>query len=148
MKNMTITTPSRSDIDTVWRLGRNAHELLVSQRGEWHSKKDLREWIGNPGKDILLVAKENDTVIGFCFTTVLVGWAMCHDLYVVSSYRRHGVGKKLVEETIGRLKKKRIGYLGLIVNTDNVDGQKFYEKNGFEKGFTFRWMSKRFRPKR
>lgn len=148
MTEFTITTPSTSDVSDIWRLGHKASELLVSKRGEWHSKKDLSQWISNPGKDILLVAKENNTLIGFCFTTVLVGWAMCNDLYVTSSYRRQGVGKKLMEETIDKLKKKGIGYLGLIVNTDNLRGLKFYEKNGFVKGFTFRWMSRRFRPKR
>ena len=110
-------------------------------------EKSLHDWIQNPGKDILLVAKANDSFIGFCFTSAYVGWALCHNLYVIESGRRAGVGEQLINATIDKLKQKNITYLGLLVNVDNVSGQKFYEKNGFHQGYTFRWMGKKFKTK-
>jgi ribosomal protein S18 acetylase RimI-like enzyme len=45
-------------------------------------------------------------------------------------------------EMMKTLKKKGHDLGALLVNETNTEAQDFYRKQGFTKGFLFRWMSK------
>lgn len=140
-----IENAKETDVTQIWKLGHASWELHPSADSEWHTSDELKRWIDNLGSDILLIAKDKEKVVGFSLTSVFIDWAMCHDLYVDLKYRRLGIAKKLINETIKRLKKKEIAYLGLVVNVKNEGSLKFYSSNGFKKGYKFYWMYKRFR---
>lgn len=148
MNDIVITRVSLIDVDTIRKWGVNNRELLVSEHGDFYSKKDLKEWISHQDKDILLAARHDGKLVGVCLTTVMFGWAYCDTLYVDPKYRGQGIGKKFIDETIKKLKEKNIGYLALLANVDNKMGRRFYEHVGFQEGFTFKWLFKRFSPKK
>jgi len=50
---------------------------------------------------------------------------------VNENYRDRGIGKKLVENVIKSLKEENITKIGLLVNSDNISGNNFWESLGF-----------------
>ncbi len=51
---------------------------------------------------------------------------------VNEKYRERGIGKKLVERVIHSLKEENITKIGVLVNSDNLSGNVFWESLGFE----------------
>jgi ribosomal protein S18 acetylase RimI-like enzyme len=51
---------------------------------------------------------------------------------VKENYRDRGVGKKLVENVIKSLKEENITKIGVLVNSDNISGNNFWESLGFK----------------
>ncbi|HSA83505.1 MAG TPA: GNAT family N-acetyltransferase [Patescibacteria group bacterium] len=58
------------------------------------------------------------------------GWVL--ELFVEESYRKHGVGKQLIDEAAKVFQAQGITHLKLDVSTHNNNALKFYEDNGFE----------------
>ena len=143
--NITIVNAKEKDAEAVWELGHASWELHPSKDSQWHTPDELKRWFNNPGRDILLVAKNKEKTVGLSLTSVFVDWAMLHDLYVDTKYRRLGIGKKLISKTVKKLRQKRIAYLGLVVNEKNEEGLEFYQANGFNKGYKFFWMYQRLK---
>jgi ribosomal protein S18 acetylase RimI-like enzyme len=50
---------------------------------------------------------------------------------VKPEYRKHGIGKKLLEKTENGLKKEGIRKIFLVVFKNNKTGNKFWENNGY-----------------
>lgn len=148
MNDIVITEALLTDVDTIQKWGVNNRDLLASEHGDFYSKKDLKEWILHQHKDVLLAARHERKLVGICLTTVMFGWAISDVLYVVPEYRGQGIGKKLIDKTIEKLKEKDIGYLALLANVDNKTGFGFYERIGFKEGYTFKWLFKRFSLKK
>jgi ribosomal protein S18 acetylase RimI-like enzyme len=95
--------------------------------GEPFDQDDYTEWFANDDPDkVGIVAKAGDTVVGFLLLQTddgmpeLVGqhWAIT-DFYVDAAYRKHGVGRKLIQYASshciddGRYKCSR-GQFGLV----------------------------------
>ncbi len=140
-----IRKPTAEDAVTMRQWGKSTRELWVRENGEWYSTKGLREWIGNPGSDVLLVAESKNQLVGMCLVSVLHEWAYCSALFVHKSYRKRGVGTKLLKEATKQVRARGIGLFALLVEEDSVDAQKFYEKFNFHKGFKFVWMDKKLK---
>ncbi|MBI3559604.1 GNAT family N-acetyltransferase [Candidatus Gottesmanbacteria bacterium] len=138
-----IRKPTAEDAPTMCQWGRSTRELLVRQNGDWYSIKGLREWIRNPGSDVLLVAESNSELVGMCLVSVLHEWAYCSALFVYKGYRGKGTGTKLLEEAMKHVRARGVHLFAFFVEEDNVDAQKFYEKLDFRKGFKFVWMDKK-----
>jgi len=81
--------------------------------------------------DLFLVAIEDDKIVGtvYSFTDGRIG--MICKLGVIPEYRRHGIGKALIEESLKRLKRKCKRII-LIVEKDNQAVGKLYKKLGFK----------------
>ena len=71
----------------------------------------------------------------------MVGGILCgHDgrkgfIYhtvVNENYRRSGIGRKLVEKVIQSLAEENITKIGVLVNSDNISGNDFWESLGFK----------------
>jgi len=56
-----------------------------------------------------------------------------HHLAVSPPYRRNGLGTKLVEKCLARLKRLRIVKCNIFLFTDNADGEQFWTSNGWKK---------------
>ncbi len=140
--NITITSPTLDDIDTLYQWGENNWQLWANNRSKWFTKKSLALWLSDPKEDILLVAKDNNKMVGMATTYILRDWAFCVGLYVEKNYRQLGIGKNLLDETIDRLIKKGVYTISLMCDEKNIDGLKFYKKFKFYKGFKFYWMEK------
>lgn len=145
MHTIIIEFPKMTDVPLMRKWGKETPELWGAKTSDFYSEKGLADWVNNPGKDVMLVARVDGKLAGMIMTYVLREWSYCSVLYVDTPYRRMGVGERLVQETARRLKKLRLDTLELSVHADNINAQKFYEKLGFEKGFHIRWMRKPLR---
>lgn len=142
MDNIIITSSTFADIETLWRWGEENWELWGDDKGKWFTKKHVTEWINNPNDDVLLVAKQGDTLIGMCMVLTLRDWSFCAGLFVEKEFRGQGVGKKLVDEAAHLLRQKGVDNFTILVDTKNDRAKKFYAREGFYEGYQFVMMTK------
>jgi ribosomal protein S18 acetylase RimI-like enzyme len=83
--------------------------------------------------DLFLIAEAEGRIIG----SVLGGFdgrrGLVYHLAVESRFRRHGIGKALMEELETRLKAKGCIRSYLLVTRDNHQAVQFYEAHGWER---------------
>jgi len=94
--------------------------------------------------NLIKVAEIDDDLIGYCIATdrlhsyegvvldITRDSAYIWDVFILNGYRRHGVGKRLLDEVILHLKRIGKRRVCLIINYWNEGGKKFFERNGFE----------------
>lgn len=75
-----------------------------------------------------LVALDGETVAGYIGSQTVMQEADMLNLAVRAEYRRHGIGRRLVEELISRLDAH---CLSLEVRVSNEPAKKLYESMGF-----------------
>jgi ribosomal protein S18 acetylase RimI-like enzyme len=110
------------------------------QLGERH----LKELVQAPDT-LILVALDNGHLIGFSVSRVVKNnpiwqhekFGFIDDVCVTASYRRRGVGEKLLGEIEKWFKSKKISRLELTVYAANSIGNSFWRKQGFI-DFTYR----------
>ena len=51
---------------------------------------------------------------------------------VIDTYRKKGIGKKLVTKVIASLQEEDITKVAILVNSDNLSGSRYWESLGFE----------------
>ena len=86
--------------------------------------------VNNP-LSLWLVAVEGETVAGYVGSQSVLGWADMMNLAVAPSYRRLGIGEKLVNELICQLKDNKVTCLTLEVRVSNAPAIALYKKLGF-----------------
>lgn len=86
--------------------------------------------VNNP-LSLWLVAVDGETVAGYVGSQSVLGWADMMNLAVAPSYRRLGIGEKLVNELICQLKDNHVTCLTLEVRVSNASAIALYEKLGF-----------------
>lgn len=88
----------------------------------------------------VLVAKDNNSVIGMCSIQRLISTAsggykgLIEDVIVDKKYRNAGVGEKLISEIISWAMKNNYNSIYLLADKKNIDAHRFYKRNGFEIG--------------
>lgn len=99
----------------------------------------------NSQDDVLLVAEADGEIVGFCISLLHrpTGKATFENLWVHPNYRKEGVGQQLIERMIENLKDNGCVYICGLTKEDNEPMLNLFEKVGFEKGYTFRWISKK-----
>lgn len=83
----------------------------------------------NPG--VSHVALDGEKIIGTCLGGHDGRRGMLYHVAVSERWRRHGIGRRLVDATLAKLTTERVGKVGLLVMRDNAPGQDFWSKNGF-----------------
>ncbi len=90
----------------------------------------------------LFVAVENELVMGVlhigedktppfpCF--VPYKYAVIIDFFIMAEYRSQGIGLLLLDEAKQWAQKRKLSYIELSVLKNNVDGVRFYEREGFQ----------------
>lgn len=125
---MNIRKMDISDYDDVYSLWMSCRNM------GFNNLDDSREGIGkflkrNP--DTSFVCEEN----GFIAGVILAGndgrRGYIYHLSVSESYRRQGVGSKLVKTCISALEQEGINKVALLVFKYNEAGNAFWEKQGF-----------------
>ena len=79
-----------------------------------------------------VVAVENGIVAGYVGSQSVLGEADMMNLAVAPPFRRQGVGRKLVQELIRRLKELSVHVLVLEVRASNEPAISLYKELGFE----------------
>ncbi|HMG04386.1 MAG TPA: GNAT family N-acetyltransferase [Chthoniobacterales bacterium] len=98
---------------------------------EGDSKEEIRAYLlRNPG--LSRVAEEDGTMVG----AVLCGHdgrrGLIYHLAVAPANHGQGIGKRLVQECIARLREAGIARALILVASDNPRGHSFWLRNGWE----------------
>ena len=102
----------------------------------------VEEWLTetncfNQKGEVLLVAKENNQIIGLCGLNIdpyypVMGLGRVRHLYVLSSKRRQGIGSKLIKQIIQQAKPN---FDLLNLRTNNPQANLFYLAQGFQRSY-------------
>ena len=110
---------------TLWRSIEKGVSLGLSDTPDEIKKKLQRD------PDLFLVAEEDEEIVG----TVIGGFdgrrGLIYHLAVSASYRRRGIGSKLMMEVEARLRAKGCLRCYLLVTTDNPEAMKYYKELGW-----------------
>ena len=117
------------DYDEIHQIWSNTNGITL--RAIDDSKEGIERFLKrNPNNNFISRTKGN-----------IIGGILCgHDgrkgfiyhVVVNENYRDRGIGKKLVEHVINSLKEEKITKISVLVNSDNISGNDFWESLGFE----------------
>lgn len=79
-----------------------------------------------------IVAIEGDKLAGYVGSQSVMGWADMMNIAVSPDFRKRGIGCRLVDELICRLKENQVTCLTLEVRASNDPAIALYRKMGFE----------------
>lgn len=140
---ITISNPQLSDAELMAKWGKENESLRDCEDDQWYSPDLLRKWIEDPKGDIILVARDKETLVGMCLVHGMRGWAYFSSLFVIEEYRGKGIGTALLTKMMEILQEKKYNDCALLVKETNTEAVEFYAGQGFKKGFLFRWMGKK-----
>ena len=88
------------------------------------------------GEDFLLVAEENDKIVGYISAQRGGLKRIAHSAYIVvgilQNYRGNGIGTEFFKQLDNWAEEKKITRLELTVICENAVAKNLYEKSGFE----------------
>ena len=82
-----------------------------------------------------VILKEDETIIGGAIGHIAYAWYFLDDLWVEETYRKQGLGTKLIKKIEEVVKKEQL--MGVRMETWNFRARGFYEKLGYEVYATF-----------
>ena len=135
---MNILKVTLNELDQVSQLF-NQYRMFYGQASNLEGAKEfIKERIEN-NESVIFLALENNSPAGFVqlypiFTSVGMNrkWLL-NDLFVAEDYRRHGVGKALMNKAKDLAVETRAAGILLETTKDNVKAQALYESLGYEK---------------
>ena len=95
----------------------------------WDSKL-FREYLRHCPQ-LFLVAETSARLAGYIITSIGEGKAELVSIAVSPAFRRRGIGKLLLNQTLARLERRDIGAWWLMVRTTNESAIRFYRRFGF-----------------
>jgi len=141
---MRIIRAKIGDVDAIYELGINVPEFKVGDNASCFWPKEVLLNLIKSKKDIFLVAKDKDKIIGFCIVAVHLPTlkATIENRFVLPEYRGKGVASQMNKVSEEILVKKGIKYICAFVEDDNIASAKMLENQGFEKGKLYYWYMK------
>jgi spermidine synthase len=127
--------PDEVEIKVIADADRDSVKKLYLQAGWWQESDQTLD--GNSWIDVLVKGS-------FCFVGAFAGAEMIgmgravsdgvsdayiQDVVVRKDFRGQGIGAAIIREIIGFLKKRRIGWIGLVAEPGS---ESFYRRSGFE----------------
>lgn len=134
---------------TIYRLGKQIHELEFSKKSPFHQLSEIKEFISKPKSHFVFVAEEDGKIIGILLALILShpagGWCLLDILGVDKKSRRKGVGKALLKRLYAELKKTKVWYVQILEEAHHKKTRSFWKKMGFRETKTFIWAEKSVR---
>lgn len=90
----------------------------------------------------ILVAEENSQIVGTVSFMEDGRMPFIFRLAIDTSHRKQGLGKALMERAKEILRLRGYNEINILVDERDEELQDYYRKQGYEKGNTYRWMSK------
>lgn len=104
----------------------------------------MADYMNDPDK-LLVIARTEQAIIGLAAaSTNWNGLALLEELSVDIDYRRHGLGKSLLDRIKEFAQARGLAGMTLETQHNNVQACKFYERYGFEIGGFDRYVYKTF----
>jgi ribosomal protein S18 acetylase RimI-like enzyme len=117
----------------------NQYRMFYGQKSDIEGARTFIKERMDLNESIIFLAMENDTPAGFVqlypiFTSVGMNrkWLL-NDLFVAKEFRRHGVGRTLMNQAKELAKETKAAGILLETTKDNVKAQSLYESLGYEK---------------
>ena len=108
----------------------------------WDSRNHWKDKIEKDATSIL-VAEENDEVIG-CQLIIKDSWTcFLFRLAVKEGHRNKGVGSLLMKTAEEQLRNEGVDEVAFFVDAENTNLQEYYEKRDYIKGGKYRCMYKK-----
>lgn len=79
----------------------------------------------------LFVAESGDELAGYAVSWAVIDQGELGNIAVAPAWRRHGVGKRLLECVIGAMRRRGVRELFLEVRVSNTPARNLYEQYGF-----------------
>lgn len=127
-------------LETIARLHHEGRPDIYGGSGSKYRAEDVERKIADPEEIILVAANENDTVMGYTMSKItdvkqdgiLLGYRKMYidDVCVDSSYRKHGIGRKLMEATKKEAENAGCHIAELNVWAFNENAVNFYKNCG------------------
>lgn len=138
MKNIKIMDMRIEDYTKTKKLWDKTEGIGLSNSD---SEESIERYINrNPG--LSLVAKNGEEIVG----VVLCGHdgrrGYIHHLAIDIEYRKKGLGKRMIEECMSKLRKEKIQKCHLFVFEENYNGINFWKKTGWMERNDLNIMSK------
>ena len=133
------------DIDSISIIGDAAPELSVTgDNSLFWGRVRLTAWI-NAGQDVMLVAEDNNEVLGLLITQIHQPSSMGYisDLVVKESERGKGIGLALAETAVQQMKAMGVTYIYALTQEGNDKIKSLLCKEGFSEGKKMVWFEKR-----
>lgn len=118
----------------------NTEENMENYTKENFSYEQLKSEIDNIGSKFYIVENDDEVAaymkINFDIAQTETGYNNSLEvqrIYVLQKYKGKKIGTKLIEQAKSIGKNSNLDYIWLGVWENNIDGIKFYEKQGFEK---------------
>ena len=148
---VTIRTATMEDIESMYAIGLTTPEFQVSAQNEaFMSKEEFSFAVTDSDSEFLLAESDDKEIAGFIYAGVSDKERILPDQYacivylvVHPNFRRQGIAAQLYHACEQRLKQR--GVKG-VYSWTSIEGdgaiQRFFEKEGFAAGHTYRWMDK------
>lgn len=131
---MIIRKAVLKDANEILHILKTTPELQGAEGGDIYDKKYVIGAIKKPDRDLVLVAIEENKIIGILMAELWKdkGYSYFCELFVVPEYRKTGVASKLFSEYENILKKLKIKAITAMVLTTNKRMQKWCAKKGIK----------------
>ena len=114
------------------------NKLNILFNGEGCSSiKIIEESLKNNAREIVVVADEEDRLVGFCcgqiFKSVCYSYNYSEitELYIMKEYRRKGIGKQLIDFMETEFIKRGVKHIHILTGKDNKIAQSLYHLCGY-----------------
>lgn len=124
MKELIINDMTLSDFSKI-------SDILTTEFDDFWNSNVLETELKNPFTKYI-VAKIDTEIVGFAGVIDTVDQFEITNIVVKKSFRKQGIGNKLLEVLIDMARESNKNEIILEVNNKNVVAIKLYEKNGFK----------------
>ncbi|MBR9683374.1 GNAT family N-acetyltransferase [Candidatus Woesearchaeota archaeon] len=151
-ENIIIKKAEKEDIGNLiklWQGMRQYHEKIATEKDAFYDQIEKnkntiwKKFIKKSIKDknsLILIAYDKGKPVAYCILLIkqnipvfkIKKYGYISDIYVEKNYRGKGMGKKLMDISVGFFKKNRIKFMELSVKHNNKSSIKFYQKYGLK----------------
>lgn len=141
---MNIRKAQPTDVEAILALGENVSEFSVNAETVTFWPKDLLARAVQSDDVLLLVAEDEDVIVGFLIINYNHGLkkALIENIYVQPDMRGQSIGDQLLQKMFELLPEMDCEYVATLVPLDASSAINLYERSGFDRGESFLWLDK------
>ena len=135
MFNIEILSKSNLEkyMDEIILLDLNTFKIRGNQYSSkpWTKNNFLKDLNGKWNFSLVVLQSNDKKVLGFSIFSQKSDFLHLHRIAINENYMRHGIGKKMLSQTVNKLEKSNLKRITLFVPESNSLAYSFYLKNNF-----------------